>query len=323
MIWFGILFIVSTTLVFIFKKEVEPINDAKQQDKNTEKLNSEGDEEEDGEESSIEDNLTVKETYQLMWKILWLIPIKKLIIILMTVKIAFAAESMQFLKIIEAGVPKEKLSLLAVPLTPLQIVLPLLISRYTNGPNPFNFFIKAIPFRLFMGLVAAAWVYVTPYFKDANNEYPFYYYVICLIINMVHSVFAYSMFVSQMSFFAQISDKSIGGTYMTFLNTLSNLGGNWPSTSALYLASFLTFKTCSLNSGSGESAGFNNNNNTCSTEAQIESCTKAGGVCSTWLDAFYLETLFLTIFGIFWILKYRKIMFHLQDLPKFAWKISK
>ena len=54
---------------------------------------------------------------------------------------------MSFLKLIEAGVPKEKLGLLAVPLTPLQIVLPLLISRYTNGPKPLNFFIYSIPLR--------------------------------------------------------------------------------------------------------------------------------------------------------------------------------
>jgi PAT family acetyl-CoA transporter-like MFS transporter 1 len=32
------------------------------------------------------------------------------------------------------------------------------------------------------------------------------------------------MFVSQMAFFAQISDPKIGGTYMTLLNTLGNLG---------------------------------------------------------------------------------------------------
>ena len=67
-------------------------------------------------------------------------------------------------------------------------------------------------------------VYITPQFKEANNEYPLSYYFICLIINAIHSIFAYSMFVSMGSFFAQISDKSIGGTYMTFLNTLSNLG---------------------------------------------------------------------------------------------------
>jgi len=32
------------------------------------------------------------------------------------------------------------------------------------------------------------------------------------------------MFVSQMAFHAKISDPAIGGTYMTLLNTLANLG---------------------------------------------------------------------------------------------------
>lgn len=74
--WFGVIFIVSTTLVFIFKKEIEPEHDNAKQLKD------------DDEEASIEDNLTVRETYKLMWKILWLAPIKKLIIILMTVKVS-------------------------------------------------------------------------------------------------------------------------------------------------------------------------------------------------------------------------------------------
>ena len=34
----------------------------------------------------------------------------------------------------------------------------------------------------------------------------------------------YTMFVCQMAFHAQISDPSIGGTYMTLLNTVANLG---------------------------------------------------------------------------------------------------
>jgi MFS transporter, PAT family, solute carrier family 33 (acetyl-CoA transportor), member 1 len=52
------------------------------------------------------------------------------------------------LKLIEKGVPKEKLGLLALPLTPFEVVLPLLISRYTNGPNPLRIFTNAYPFRL-------------------------------------------------------------------------------------------------------------------------------------------------------------------------------
>jgi MFS transporter, PAT family, solute carrier family 33 (acetyl-CoA transportor), member 1 len=75
-----------------------------------------------------------------------------------------------------------------------------------------------------MSVVCAIWVYVTPLFKDSNNEYPFNYYIICLLINAVHSVFIYTIFVAQVSFFAKVSDKKIGGTYMTFLNTMSNLG---------------------------------------------------------------------------------------------------
>jgi PAT family acetyl-CoA transporter-like MFS transporter 1 len=54
---------------------------------------------------------------------------------------------MSYLKLIESGVPKEKLGLLAVPLTPLQLILPFLLSRYTNGATPFNLYIKSIPYR--------------------------------------------------------------------------------------------------------------------------------------------------------------------------------
>ena len=35
----------------------------------------------------------------------------------------------------------------------------------------------------------------------------------------------YSMFVSIMAFSAKVSDPKIGGTYMTLLNTVANLGG--------------------------------------------------------------------------------------------------
>merc|ERR1711972_690772 len=41
------------------------------------------------------------------------------------------------------------------------------------------------------------------------------------------------MFIAQMAFFNRVSDPRIGGTYMTMLNTLSNLGNMWPSTLVL------------------------------------------------------------------------------------------
>lgn len=65
MYYFGIIFLVSTTLVLIFKKEEDTHTD----------------------DNSLESKLTVGQTYKLMWKILWLIPVKKMILILLTVKV--------------------------------------------------------------------------------------------------------------------------------------------------------------------------------------------------------------------------------------------
>jgi PAT family acetyl-CoA transporter-like MFS transporter 1 len=54
---------------------------------------------------------------------------------------------MTYLKLIENGVAKESLGLMAIPLTPVEIVLPVLISKYTNGPKPLTTFSKVYPFR--------------------------------------------------------------------------------------------------------------------------------------------------------------------------------
>lgn len=50
---------------------------------------------------------------------------------------------------------------------------------------------------------------------------------------------------ASMAFFAKVSDPAVGGTYMTLLNTLSNLGGNWPATAALWFVDSLTYRQCS------------------------------------------------------------------------------
>jgi len=64
------------------------------------------------------------------------------------IQVGFSAcDAVTSLKMIDAGFPKEKLALMAVPLVPLQIVLPLAISKYTVGPRPMNIYISAFPYR--------------------------------------------------------------------------------------------------------------------------------------------------------------------------------
>lgn len=42
------------------------------------------------------------------------------------------------LKLVEAGIPKERLGLIAIPLIPLQLALPLIIAKYTTGKQMFK-----------------------------------------------------------------------------------------------------------------------------------------------------------------------------------------
>lgn len=62
----------------------------------------------------------------------------------------------------------------------------------------------------------------------------------------------YSMFIAVMAFFAKVSDPRSGGTYMTLLNTLSNLGGTWPATVVLWMVDVLTFKKCHVGCPDGK-----------------------------------------------------------------------
>lgn len=74
-----------------------------------------------------------------------------------------------------------------------------------------------------MVVIISAFVYFTPSFKE-NGQFTAKYFILCLVIFSIASIFESTMFTSQMAFFAKVSDEKIGGTYMTFLATLANMG---------------------------------------------------------------------------------------------------
>ena len=51
------------------------------------------------------------------------------------------------IELLERGVTKDTLALLAIPLTPLEILLPFFISRYTTGSRPLSLYANSQPFR--------------------------------------------------------------------------------------------------------------------------------------------------------------------------------
>ncbi|TRY69596.1 hypothetical protein TCAL_04103 [Tigriopus californicus] len=296
--FWGIVFLCATTLVAIFKHEV------------TDKTKL----------TSAEENhpdLGVVETYTLLWKIIKLPLMPFMILVLLTSKMGFsAADSVTSLKLIEQGVPKDKLAMLAVPMIPLQILLPLVISRYTVGSKPMNVYLMAIVPRLILGLIFAGLVYVTPMFMLGNGQFPLYYYGMIVCIYSVHQIFANCMFVSIMAFFARVSDPAVGGTYMTMLNTLTNLGGNWPATLALWAVDSITVKECQ--GGDREKIA---PSNVCDGAVQTDLCEDFGGTCVVLTEGYYIESVACFFLGLLWLLWGWRTIKWLQDANLDEWRV--
>ena len=163
--FWAVIFMVATTLVAVFKHEASETQT-------------------DGEE-----DLGLIGTYQMLMKIVVIPLMPMTIVFLLTSKIGFsAADSVTGLKLIEAGVPKDKLAMLAVPMIPLQILLPWIISKYTTGPRPLDLFLKAFPCRLLMGIVFAGVVYIAPSFKAPDGSFPLHFYGLVLVVYALHQV---------------------------------------------------------------------------------------------------------------------------------------
>lgn len=108
--FWGVVFIVITTIVGLFKKETV--------------------------ESYAEVKSDLLSAYMQLKSILRLKPVQQYALFIITAKIGFAAtDNVTYLKLIEAGVPKEQIALMALPLVPIQILLPLIVRQVIDNNN--------------------------------------------------------------------------------------------------------------------------------------------------------------------------------------------
>lgn len=100
--FWGVVFITVTTLVLLFKKETREAHEEVKSD--------------------------ILSAYMQLLKILKLRPVQIYAVFLLTAKLGFAAaENVTGLKLVEAGLPREKIALIALPMVPVQVLLPIFI----------------------------------------------------------------------------------------------------------------------------------------------------------------------------------------------------
>ena len=159
-----------------------------------------------------------------------------LISILLTTDFGFSAtETLSSLELVAAGLSKEKLAQLQVPMIPVKIGVTLLLSRFAAGKRPMNLWLVAFPLRLLMCLAFTALVFLTPIMKLEDGTFSSFYYFLFITVSVIHSVPRYAMFLGLVAFFTKISDPAVGGTYMTLLAAFANLGAIWPNSFSLWV----------------------------------------------------------------------------------------
>jgi len=291
MVYFwGWVFLLTTVYVWLFKPEVEP-----------------------GANLEDEEYMTVSEAFRIFKKVMLLPSVQSLVVVLLTFKVAFGTnDSTTDVKFVEYGFAKETIAFASPLIAIISFVAPMMASKLINDSRPMDKWCLLFIPRLLCGLCFTALVAWTPNAKGTDGNLSPTFLGSWLVVTCVWTAVQAIMFACQMAFFAKISDPAIGGTYMTLLNTIANLGNMWPATFSMWVLDPLTTRSCDGGSDNGA----------CDSHTAKASCVSAGGKCITVSDGYFVLQIAAIVFGLVWLLLVRPRLKRLQDAPETEWRVT-
>ncbi|GJC97176.1 acetyl-CoA transporter 1 [Colletotrichum higginsianum] len=262
------------------------------------------------------------DVYKIMWGVLKLKNIQTIIIVHLIAKIGFQAnDAVTNLKLIDKGFGQENMALTVLIDFPFEIALGYYAGKWSQEYTPMRLWCWGFMGRLVAALIAQFTVTIFPAGGVTS------WYMLVVIGEHVFSTFTNTiMFVAVSAFHARIADPVIGGTYMTLLATVCNLGGTFPRFFVLRLVDYFTVATCHPGNpadlgalkGSIVTEPFS-----CSLQPDKERCVAGGGTCEMVRDGYYFVNIICVIFGVVTFMLYiRPRVLHLQSLPMRAWRLS-
>lgn len=266
--------------------------------------------------SSNDPDLNVKKVYQIMWRIVRLKHVWVLCVIHFTSKIGIIAnDSITSLKLIEKGLRKEQLSIIVTIDFVVQLFGGYYAARWALGDQPLRPWIYVYWVRLGLAVTSMGVIYMFPNPPLSTT------FLVLVAFNYISTQFASTVaFVGMSAFHTRISDPMIGGTYMTLLNTASNLGGTWPKYFVLKGVDQLSKATCLITQSSTEILV---EATECVSEPGKNACKNIGGECITERDGYYLVSSFCILLGSLSMLLYiYRAIKHLQVLPTSKWRVG-
>ncbi|KAG8534137.1 uncharacterized protein KY384_000981 [Bacidia gigantensis] len=267
-------------------------------------------------EEKTKDRDGILEVYKSMLGVLKLKNIQSIIIIHLIAKLGFQAnDAVTNLKLLDKGFSQEDLALTVLIDFPFEISLGYYAGRWSTTNPPIHVWCWAFIGRLIAACVAQGVVMIFP----ANGVQP--WYLLTVIASHIFSTFSSTvMFVAISAFHAKIADPVIGGTYMTLLATVSNLGGTFPRFFILKLVDYFTQATCTPPADVKKPLSLPAS---CVTESDQKQCKDGGGTCVIDRDGYYITNIVCVAVGIVTFLFYiRPAAMRLQALPLRAWRLA-
>lgn len=268
----------------------------------------------EGEEMPDEPEMSITSVYKTIWDICKLPHVRSLIILHLFCKVGFQAnDSVTSLKMIEKGLGREDLAIVVLIDFPFQIIGGWLAARWASGKKPLRPWIWAFWPRLafaFMSMLIVYWFPAPPLS---------FVFLVFLVIQTVLQGFSSTIqFVGISAFHTRVSDPVIGGTYMTLLNTFSNLGGTWPKYFVLKGVDYFSVAYCKVADADSELVV---KAAECVSDLGKEQCSNIGGECITERDGYYYVSAICITFGVlFFTLYIIPTARRLQAIPVQRWR---
>ena len=275
----------------------------------------------DDEEGTDDDEKTrsIAYIYACFWRVLKLRPVQTLVCVHLVSKFAFQCnEAATNLKLLEKGFKREDLAVSVLIDVPFEIVFGYYVAKWSSGTgtgtgsssSSSSSGVLAPWVYGYLGRLAAAALgsFAVWLFPEDGQVTPLYFSLI-VVQHLLGSFMSTVQFVGISAFHTRVADPLLGGTYMTLLNTVSNLGGTWPRLPVMWLINRFTVYRCQVTGqevrGSPELCGSDSDSD--ATLIQ-DGYYVANGLCVVVGIAVYL-----------WVV--RPYSRTLQQLPVAAWRV--
>ncbi|CAN8069307.1 unnamed protein product [Agarophyton chilense] len=244
----------------------------------------------------------IRSTYRDVLVVVRLPAVQALVAALLVSKLGFSAyDNVLSLKLLELGFSKESMASMAVIQAPFTIIGTVMTGRLVANKSPTAVYVVGYFCRLVLSLSGPALV---GWLSSHGGVVTPAYYSAMLAITIMYSVAAEClMFIGMGAFFLNISSSSVhvAGSYLTLLNTSSNMGGLWHKAVVLWLVDKLTVRE----------------------QCEVAADAAEGSACAILRDGYYTISVALMPVAALVGLYLMKTLAQLKRLPESAWRASR